>query len=44
MKRNDDEIERLERDLAKLQQKYKNEVQLVEKENESLKKKIEESE
>lgn len=44
LKRKEDEIERLERDLAKVQNKYRTEVTQVEKESDSLRKKIEEIE
>ena len=42
--RNETELERLERDLAKLQTKYKSEVVQVERESEQLKKRITELE
>ena len=38
--RNETELERLERDLAKLQTKYKTEVVQVERESEQLKKRL----
>ena len=38
--RNETELERLERDLAKLQTKYKSEVFQVERESEQLKKRL----
>ena len=38
--RNETELERLERDLSKLQTKYKSEVVQVERESEQLKKRL----
>lgn len=43
-KRLEGEIERTEREMAKWQGKYKSEVALVEKENDAVKKKIEDNE
>ncbi len=43
-KRLEGEIERTEREMAKWQSKYKSEVALVERENDAIKKKIEENE
>ena len=44
MTRQEAEIERMERELAKIQGKYKSEVTLVERENDQMKKRLEDIE